>query len=297
MVIHQVRGYDFVHWARNFDRQITVHQKCSRFRAFHVSQLCLDDNGREVLRCVVGDSGWELPVFAVQYPGADQGWHRQKGSIVQMRRQQWKTKWRMFFVDWRGTFKRTFPPLQVSETHTQRRIYQPPRRPAWNPWEDLDLIEESESSLVWSALRWYPSFEAVQYNVILVLDSRNDIWIPNTAREPYDIPHLGRGQTEASSQVEAQRCSAIPVREQTEIIYQDTSYLPCLVSSSWLTRAYGALKYVKYFDRKICLESAFCLNTSFNNKMFCVFSCGTVQELKRHLLNIGRGIKDQMAHL
>jgi hypothetical protein len=87
MVVYRVRCHNFIHGARNFDREIIVHEKRSRFRTLDMSQLRPYDDRREMLRRVVDDSRRELPVFAVEHPRMDQGWHRQEGSIIQMRGQ------------------------------------------------------------------------------------------------------------------------------------------------------------------------------------------------------------------
>jgi hypothetical protein len=55
MVVYRVRCHNFIHGARDFDREIIVYQESGRFRALDMSQLRPYDDRREMLRCVVDD--------------------------------------------------------------------------------------------------------------------------------------------------------------------------------------------------------------------------------------------------
>lgn len=91
MVIDQVRCYDLVDGTCDLDCQIFIDQKRCGFWAFDVGQLCSNDDGREVLCCVVGDAGKQLAVFTVEDPCVNKRWDGQQGTIVKVRSQKWKT--------------------------------------------------------------------------------------------------------------------------------------------------------------------------------------------------------------
>ena len=88
LLVDRVRRRDLVDGARDLDCDVLVlprEELRGGARVLDTRELRADDRGREVPGGVGGDGRGELPVAAVDEPGADERWDEEECAIVEVR--------------------------------------------------------------------------------------------------------------------------------------------------------------------------------------------------------------------